>query len=559
MKRLTLLLLFVVLCTGTLIAAGGAESAAARTAPVTVNRSGYPIVDEPLTYNVMAIQGPWARNWGEMPVMQDHEELTNIRINWTMIPESERTERINLMLATASYPDVFMGGGGLGARTDETIQSGVILPLSDLLNEWAPNITAMFTQLPELRAAATHTDGKIYGMVSYQNSSYHTSVTQKYYVNIAWLERLGLDMPATTEEFYDMLVAFRDRDPNGNGRREEIPLAFNTGPQGEIAHWIEYFGPWGVVDTVMVDNGRVYWGFEDEGFREGARFFRRLVEEGLLSKESIVQTQDQRRARAIVDGEVVLGVGPALAPQFVWNDMSIVFKYDDTYRTLDLMSDLELNPDRQIGVIPPFAGPDGTNLWRYQTGTGTWTNRALIFRDAPAPEAMVRWLDHWYDGGRNGFTMLEGKEGVRWEQNPQTGAYIEYMPPPELGMNLQEWRQWSTPINTFFWDREGEIKKPVLPRHVMLEEYTDKYLPFIPEESFPANLVKATEPEIDVLVQYEQELLNYVWETMARFIFGEVNIDAEWPRFLDQVRRMRSAEVLQVKQAQYDRYVEALD
>jgi putative aldouronate transport system substrate-binding protein len=558
MKR-GLLFVMALVCVAGVFASGGSEAADSGMDGVTVNRTGYPIVSEPVTYDVTAVQAAWGRNWGEMPMFEAYEELTGIQINWTMIPDSEHIEKTNLMLATASYPDVYMGGAGLGPKTDETIQGGVIMPLNDLLDEWAPNIQAFFAEVPEIKAAATYPDGEIYGFPSYNNESYHLMVSTKWYVVLDWLNALGLDMPTTTGEFYEMLKAFKEGDPNGNGIADEIPLAFNTSNQGEIAGWITYFGPWGVVDTVMVEDGDVYWGFQDEGFREATKFFRRLAEEGLLDKESIVQTQDQRRARAIVDGDVVLGVGPSLAPQFVWNDMSIVFKYDDTYRTLDTMDQLLPNPNRMIGVIPPFAGPDGDNLWRLQTGVNMAFGKGYIFNDCPMPEAMVRWFDHWYDGDRNGFTMHNGPEGIRWEQNPETGAFIEYMPPEELGMNLQEWRSWHTPINTYYWDREAEIRKPVLPRHIMLEEYTDQYLPYIPEESFPVNLVKAVDEEIDILAQYEEELLSYVWETMAQFIFGDVDIDAEWPRFLAQTDRMRADEILAVKQAQYDRYVEALN
>ena len=45
-------------------------------------------------------------------------------------------------------------------------------------------------------------------------------------INTTWLERLGLEMPETLEEFANVLRAFRDQDPNGNGIQDEIPFSF---------------------------------------------------------------------------------------------------------------------------------------------------------------------------------------------------------------------------------------------------------------------------------------------------------------------------------------------
>src|SRR5690625_7653802 len=43
--------------------------------------------------------------------------------------------------------------------------------------------------------------------------------------NGQWLDALdGEEVPKTTDELYDLLIRFRDEDPNGNGKSDEIPL-----------------------------------------------------------------------------------------------------------------------------------------------------------------------------------------------------------------------------------------------------------------------------------------------------------------------------------------------
>ncbi len=47
---------------------------------------------------------------------------------------------------------------------------------------------------------------------------------QTFWINVKWLKALGLEIPTTTKELYEVLKAFHDRDPNGNGIRDELPL-----------------------------------------------------------------------------------------------------------------------------------------------------------------------------------------------------------------------------------------------------------------------------------------------------------------------------------------------
>ena len=54
---------------------------------------------------------------------------------------------------------------------------------------------------------------------------YHCSMSQKLWIYQPWLDALGLEMPTTTDEFEQVLLAFKEQDPNGNGQADEIPLS----------------------------------------------------------------------------------------------------------------------------------------------------------------------------------------------------------------------------------------------------------------------------------------------------------------------------------------------
>ena len=51
-------------------------------------------------------------------------------------------------------------------------------------------------------------------------------------INTDWLEAVDMEVPTTLDEFKDVLVAFKTKDPNGNGQADEIPLCWQGAVMG---------------------------------------------------------------------------------------------------------------------------------------------------------------------------------------------------------------------------------------------------------------------------------------------------------------------------------------
>ena len=109
-----------------------------------------------------------------------------------------------------------------------------------------------------------------------------------------WLHNLGLDLPTTTDEFADVLRAFRDNDANGNGNpNDEIPLAFKFTDWGGYDHG-PYMGAFCYPlnqQYVLVDNNQVVFLGNQEGFKEGTKWLAELYGEGLIDPEPLSFTQ----------------------------------------------------------------------------------------------------------------------------------------------------------------------------------------------------------------------------------------------------------------------------
>ena len=159
------------------------------------------------------------------------EDKFNIKFDWQINPSDGAKEKRQISLASGDYPDAYI----LTAYIDEFSQAdvlkygqqGVLLPLNDLIDKYAPNIKAAMEKHPELKTLNTAPDGNIYGIGAY-TECFHCSYPNKMWVNTEWLKKLNMEMPKTTDEFKAMLEAFKTKDPNGNGKADEVPLSGST-------------------------------------------------------------------------------------------------------------------------------------------------------------------------------------------------------------------------------------------------------------------------------------------------------------------------------------------
>lgn len=182
----------------------------------------------------------------------------NISFDWSEVPSSGWTERINILFNTDSIPDVIIGDAGVSQNYEQ------LLTLDDYIDDYAPNVKAFLEERPEYNAALRAPDGKIHSF-PIGDEAYSNKVDAKMWINTKWLDKLGLEMPTTINEFENVLRAFKEQDPNGNGQADEIPLTFRN-----VWGWAQgaetYFGPFGVIENsshvfldkdskVGVDNG----------------------------------------------------------------------------------------------------------------------------------------------------------------------------------------------------------------------------------------------------------------------------------------------------------------
>jgi putative aldouronate transport system substrate-binding protein len=115
--------------------------------------------------------------------------------------------------------------------------------LNDLIDKYAPNLKKIMNQYPEVKKALTMPDGKIYSFPTLQDPNFLSGIIgSQMWINKNFLDKLGMKVPETTEELYNYLVAVKTKDPNGNGKADEVPFA----AVGIFTIYDQLKGAWGL-------------------------------------------------------------------------------------------------------------------------------------------------------------------------------------------------------------------------------------------------------------------------------------------------------------------------
>ena len=145
-----------------------------------------------------------------------------------------------------------------------------------------------------IRQSITAPDGNIYTLPRVDLSD-TGRMDFKQWINKDWLDTLGLEMPTTLEELKDVLIAFRDGDPNGNGEKDEIPMGIRQ--PSSIYQLGGAFGlQYQMRDTYNLDeNGKLHNWLCDDAFKEYLIYMNDLYTEGLIWQDYYKDDRPQWR------------------------------------------------------------------------------------------------------------------------------------------------------------------------------------------------------------------------------------------------------------------------
>jgi putative aldouronate transport system substrate-binding protein len=461
-----------------------------------------------------------------LPVWQEVEKRTGIHVNWQANADYD-TAMQPVIASGSSLPDLMLiPPSWSGSGVYKLGRDGVILQLDNLIASAGPNVQKLFRDEPELKAYVTAPDGKIYSVCDAPMFVNDMVITSALFLRNDWLKKLGLKTPETLDEWHTVLTAFRDRDPNGNGLKDEIP--FGNTALGTIASFASAFGLPTGVDTWWYDNGgKVFYVPTSTQYRELIRVMSQWYKEGLLDIEI---NRDEPNFQSSVSTNVI-GSFATLSER--------VFQYNN------LLTTAGVTGVDHILVDPPKT-PVGINL-QVLKRPPVWSHYGIT-KDARNPELVMKWIDFVW-ASDEGVTLNEwGIEGRTYTVVNGKKQFTDFVLKNSDGLDPYNALRSLGIANTILSNTPAEIY-PALNLGSPAIPFAEKLLPYR-AEPFPALML--SDEDQAVIDRINPDLSTYTNEMLTKFLIGEIPF-SEWDTYVRTVQSMGLDEIQRVQQRVYDR------
>ncbi|TVY08838.1 extracellular solute-binding protein [Paenibacillus cremeus] len=487
---------------------GGAPEAKPSANASTVSPTGFPVVKEKVTLKGFARKDAQLGDYAQMALWKQIEEKTNIHVDWVTPALQDATEKVNLAIASGDLPDFFIKGVIPQEDVIKYGSQGILLPLEKLIDSYAPNLKAILDKKPELRASITSPDGHIYTLPRIVDYGL-LGVPRFPMLNMTWTSKVGMQPPKTSDELYQLLKAFKEKDPNGSGTADEIPYSAHNldwamrGLEGMfgLERNLDYY-------TNVDSSNKVHIWVTDDKYKQLLQYAHKLYAEGLMDKEIFTQT-DQLYFGKLAANRV--GFTPLLTSQNAG-------KFANDYKG-----------------ITPIKGPGGDQLWNMRQDTNAGGAKAAITKANKNPEATMRLLDYFYSDEGATLQYMGGQEGDTYTKSADGSLHYK----PEL---LKSSKGFAVEIGA----------RTIWPGGMEPGYYTEKQLaPMMEGTTRPAdfNTVKdyvtknyhamplLSKEKQDQMTALRTDIDTFLKEMQAKFILGDASFDT-WGKYTETLKKM---------------------
>lgn len=380
MRKTGTLLAVTALATGLLAGCGSGDGASEAAAPAVLKDGKY---DPPITINIGKQLDENAGKYKDGESIDDNvltrwaAEHLGIKTQTTLLGGDASNYNTKLRLAltgSEKLPDVFPVYDTTLAN--DLIESGRVREVTDDIKQYMPErLKEIYKEYPSTFNPVVR-DGKVYGMAISPN----LTEGEVMLIRQDWLDKLHLKAPTTIDEFEQVIAAFTNDDPDGNGKKDTYGFTF-SGKDGYNTGWVS--------DPVMIfsaysgrnipgqwreNDGKLTYGSVADGNKEALGKLRDWYTAGYLNKEL-----------------ATLGAWDALA-DFTEGKAGIIVGRPWLY---DSVSDVEKNvKGAKVAAYPTIQAVDGGPTYQ----SGQLNDGYFMFnKDFNNMEAFFLYYDKLYD------------------------------------------------------------------------------------------------------------------------------------------------------------------
>jgi putative aldouronate transport system substrate-binding protein len=520
---------------------GSTAAVLAAWAPqVAATATAAPVAADPvtLTYWTQLDTNPATvvKTYNEIGCYKELEKATGVHIDFQHVSVPQATEQFNLLIASGKYPDMIewnwtQAPGGPA----KMLKDGVIIRLNDLIDQYAPNFKKVLAGNPDWRRQIVTDEGDIYCFPFLRGDPYLLTFSGPT-VRKDWLDKLGLSMPTTVDEWHDMLVAFKTKDPNGNGKADEIPYNpwYSEGTRSARSAWYRSFlvGAYGILMEWYQDKGVVKFGALQPEFKDFLKTLAQWYKEGLIDPDYV--TTDQKSIDAKITGNQ-LGATSMNTGGGIGKYMPLMTPKDNKFMLAPAPY-----PTLKKGDKPLYGQKDPV-----YPGQGSV---AISSACKKIPDA-VKWLDYGYsDAGHMLFNF--GIEGTSYKMVNGYPTYTDALMndpklPPVSAMSLYIRAHYNGP---FVQDKRYIEQYSVLP---VQKEAISVWMQPSNEGRLPQ--ITPTQEESKKFATVMQDIMTRYEEVFHKVVTGASPLEA-WDQFVKDVKGMGMDDAIKIQQAALDRY-----
>lgn len=530
--------LALLLCLMLALSVGGVASGAALE-PYTGNMTK--LTEEPYTLDMFAgfdsSRYVQFTSYSEVPSMKRMSELTNIYPNFIHPASGSAAEQLNLLLSSGNLPDIiYYDWSVFNTTPDQMYEDGLILDLTELIDQYAPNLKALIAANPQIKKDIT-TDKGIMPAFHQMQFSEPLKNTYSYFLRADWLKQVGKEVPVTLDDWHDVLVAFRDNDMDGDGDpSNEYPLTsglFTPGTIDTIALEAFYWA-WGKPLEMYVNAEKhAAYGAYDPDYKDYLLLMRKWIEEGLVDPDFVSNDKTQQDAKFLNNkaGALRSGLGAGFG--------TFIAGLGDPEAIV-----AALTPVRNVGDVPyNFAG--------YSAGVTKVS--AVITKDCERPDIAVQWLDMFF-GGDGMMLANYGIEGEAYNMVDGYPTLVDYITRNPDGKSINvALAEFSMGCSSFpFWNDTAVREQRMLSYPAQREAGL-----MMAKMDLSRNIpnISLTADETSEYAGIISEVETYVQEMTVAFLMGKADIETGFDNYMKDLKALGVEDAIAIYDAALQRYL----
>lgn len=518
-------------CSGASSAPSSAPaSAASDTTSISNQEFSYPMSDgDPISY-WMELNSNISTNFASMedtPYAQGLMERTGITIDYEHPPAGQASEQFGLIVADGNMPDIieydFLSGYSGGP--EKAIKDGVILELSDIIDQYCPNLKAYLEANPDVDKMIKTDSGNYYTFPMIRGNE-ELCTFLGLYIRDDLLTEYNLEMPSTLEDWHTVLTTFKE-----NGIEYPLTTGF---AREDIRDSNPFVFAAGVgINFYLGDDGQVHYGPAEENYKTYLSTFAQWYSEGLIDPDFASLNLDQ------VSSKMTTGTS------------AVTWGYVGSHLGAWIPAGRETNPDYSLSAAPFVAEEKGSTPEYGYTTSKFGGYGASITTSCKDVERAARLLDYLYSEEGALYTNF-GEEGVSYTMSGSEPVYTDLILNNPDGWSVGQ-------------AMSAYCTAPINAPHVQDARYLAQYYVLPQQQNAPATFaatnasahalppISPTPEESSEYNSIMNEIKTYQDEMEIKFILGTESLD-NFDAYVETLQKMGLARALEIQNAALERY-----